>query len=505
MADATATTGTAPGVEQIPDTPGGAWQHAFPQVDMVDVAAGMLPSQPAGHGQEGPDWRITISPGKIQVWTRDEARAERTANRQAVARQQSVDAQVSWLANGEEVPQAAASNPITEWSWRSRTRMFERLNDLDYSPLVGDPARLPGMVTFTYPRCWQRVAPNGETVKQKHLKALRKRYERAFGEPLRCIWKLEFQGRSRYVWQDGEQIDNWCSCDWCAELEDGRAPHIHMLMSPPLHAAKEDPTERDPELPPRYFWQWVRETWADIVAHPDPVEYARHKNAGTRVDINEGLRCTDPRRVAVYFLKHGSGKAKEYQHWVPAAWQLPGNGPGRFWGYWGLDKVTATQATSPQTGQRAGRLLRRYSKAQGTTHVTPANESHDGKPHEHREKVTHERRKPRTKRGAPISKYPEVFGFGGALLQSRHTTYRKTRSPAVRLKNGRGWLSLNDAPELGWKLALWLQEEQRRDHREADQTERDRCGITTSPLARALRLKPGPKRDEIVAHFRSSE
>ena len=62
--------------------------------------------------------------------------------------------------------------------------------------LVDRSLRLPAMLTLTYPGDWLTVAPDGETVK-RHFTALAKRYERTWGEPLVCIWKLEFQDRGR--------------------------------------------------------------------------------------------------------------------------------------------------------------------------------------------------------------------------------------------------------------------------------------------------------------------
>jgi len=464
MADTAFASGSSATVAQVPDTPGGLWQPQFPSADWVDVAAGMLPSQPAGHVQEGPDWRITVSPGKVKVWTVDEARAERTANRQVEAQRQQVDAQVAWLSQDEQVPQGKPSRQVTGWSRKSRTRMFERLSDLDYAPLFTS-GRMPCMGTLTYPGCWLRVAPTGKAVKQ-HMKALRKRYKRAFGEDLACVWKLEFQARAPW---------NRCDCHHCAGLDDGRAPHVHMLLTPPLHAADDG----------RFFRQWLSETWADIVDHPDPEQHRRHALAGTGVDFAEGLRCTDPRRVATYFLKHGAAKAKEYQHCVPHAWRNPGDGPGRFWGYWALTPVTATVAVSPEVGIQAGRLVRRWSRAQ---------------------QVTRQVRKPRTKGGAPVSKYHDVIGLAGAeLVHSRQTTYRSTRVRAVRATNGRGWISVNSGPIFGEALAAALHMQQNQRHTQQDRAERDRCGHRNTLLARALRLQPGPTRDALVAHFSSSE
>lgn len=65
---------------------------------------------------------------------------------------------------------------------------------------------------------------------------------------------------------------------------------------------------------------------------PDPEERRKHELAGTGINYAEDLRASDPKRVAVYFTKHGTFGAKGYQHRVPEPWQGPGKGPGRFWG-----------------------------------------------------------------------------------------------------------------------------------------------------------------------------
>jgi hypothetical protein len=54
------------------------------------------------------------------------------------------------------------------------------------------------------------------------------------------------------------------------------------------------------------FRWWLSITWADIVAHPDPDQRRKHRAAGTGVDYAEGIRLTDPRRMAVYFAKYGT-------------------------------------------------------------------------------------------------------------------------------------------------------------------------------------------------------
>jgi len=98
------------------------------------------------------------------------------------------------------------------------------------------------------------------------------------------------------------------------------------------------------------------------VDHPDAIEYQKHLVAGTGVDYREAMECSDPKRLAVYFSKHGQYRDKEYQHIVPTRWQAAGNGPGRFWGYWGLKILAVPVEMSPGDYQLAARIMRRYSE-----------------------------------------------------------------------------------------------------------------------------------------------
>jgi hypothetical protein len=211
---------------------------------------------------------------------------------------------------------------------RSRARLVARLSDLDYTALCGryrvcadcrqdyaEPLsacpmcgcaraalvdrsrRLPAMLTLTYPGDWLPVAPDGETVKRQ-FNALCRRYERAWGEPLIGVWKLEFQGRG--------------------------APHFHVSTTPPMgFTAITDPVTGEERLVD--FRTWLSITWADVVAHPDPEQHRRHRAAGTEVDYAEGIKLTDPRRMAMYFAKYGTRGRKDYQHRVPEEWlsQVP--------------------------------------------------------------------------------------------------------------------------------------------------------------------------------------
>jgi hypothetical protein len=98
----------------------------------------------------------------------------------------------------------------------------------------------------------------------------------------------------------------------------------------------------------------------------------------TGVDYAEGIKLTDPRRMAVYFAKYGTAGRKDYQHHVPREWitsvlvcddcgreyaedrdECPDCGcseaelvdtgsAGRFWGYRGLRPVVAARQVTPK-------------------------------------------------------------------------------------------------------------------------------------------------------------
>jgi hypothetical protein len=117
----------------------------------------------------------------------------------------------------------------------------------------------------------------------------------------------------------------------------------------------------------RKFRDWLSHAWADIVGHPDPEQRARHLLAGTAIDILNGLRACDPKRLAIYFTKHSSPNGlgdKEYQHIVPDAWRKPGHGPGRFWGVHGLDRATKIVEIPQDAYLTARRIIRRWSRSQ---------------------------------------------------------------------------------------------------------------------------------------------
>lgn len=353
---------------------------------------------------EGPTWRITVAPGALSVGTKDYARAERTAERQAEAHRRDIDMVVAQMLADEDddsSPEESSIREIIEWSRKSRARMTRTMCELDYDPLYRDAdgnltGRVPAMVTLTYPGDWLTVAPTGRVAK-RHLQRFFKRYERAWDEPVVLIWKQEFQRRG--------------------------APHFHLLMSPPHGRARwaEDLDGQPVAGAGQFFRQWLSEVWADIVDHPEAEERARHLRAGTGVDFAEGLRASDPKRVAVYFLKHNVAGDKEYQHVVPDAWQEPGCGPGRFWGVRGLAKAVSTVEVTPDDATAAARVMRRWSRAQGRTRT-----------------VTRMRVEQSTGR----------------------VRYRRTRTRTQLVSRGRGWIAVNDGPAFASDLARYLSQRQ---------------------------------------------
>ncbi|MDM2069272.1 hypothetical protein PP320_23690, partial [Mycobacteroides abscessus] len=329
----------------------------FPSPEMVTAAAALFDRAApwaGGPGRRGTEpesgrFRITIGPGVVRLGWTNPVRAEKAAERAVGHHQRDVDDAKFHVRNDleheadhgdqavgsltrrspTEDDRCSTGGVITEWSRKSRSSMCRTFAELDYTPLV-ESGRVPAMVTLTYPGDWEDVAPDGASVK-RHMVLWRKRFHREWGEPARYIWKLEFQRRG--------------------------APHIHLWMAPPHGKGRSG----------RTFWNWLSEEWADIVAHPDPEQRRRHLIAGTAVDVLNGLRACDPKRLAIYFTKHSSPNKlgdKEYQHIIPDAWRQPGHGPGRFWGVHGLQRATAVVEVAQDAYLAARRIIRRWSRSQ---------------------------------------------------------------------------------------------------------------------------------------------
>ncbi|OKH76817.1 hypothetical protein EB72_22860 [Mycobacterium sp. SWH-M1] len=329
----------------------------FPSPEMVTAAAALFEPAPPwanGPGRRGVEpesgrFRISIGPGVVRLGWTNPVRAEKTVERAIGHHQRDVDDAKFHVRRDLEGPvghgdqavgssirrslkasdQPGTGGVITEWSRKSRSSMCRTFAELDYSPLV-ESGRVPAMVTLTYPGDWTVVAPSGAAVK-RHMVLWRKRFQREYGEPVRYIWKLEFQRRG--------------------------APHIHLWMTPPISPGRSG----------RGFAQWLSETWNQVVDHPDAEQKARHRLAGTAVDVRNGLKACDPKRLAIYFTKHSSPNTngdKEYQHIVPEPWREPGRGPGRFWGVYGLKKAVSVVEVGQDAYLAARRIVRRWSRSQ---------------------------------------------------------------------------------------------------------------------------------------------
>lgn len=218
---------------------------------------------------------------------------------------------------------------ITELSERSRLRM------LDYTRELGADGVSPSVMgTLTLPGEWESVAPDGRAMKRL-LKAWRKRWERMLAQlgvtGHGALWFLEFQRRG--------------------------APHVHFL------AWGDGLSEHV-----RTLRQWAGVAWAEVCAHSDPTEYAKHVRAGTQVSL---LRHPDFRYAAKY-------AAKLEQKRVPESFA----DVGRFWGVWrwkmprpvGLHLAVAWEEAASLVGtiaaaleeyapRFAGNLRRRFAAA----------------------------------------------------------------------------------------------------------------------------------------------
>lgn len=288
----------------------------------------------------------------------------------------------------DETPPAedAPARVIAEWSRRSRARMVRALAEIDFDTWEGDTF---AMVTLTLPGEWQRVAPNGRAMKDA-LERFRVRWIRATGRKWQVAWKMEFQRRG--------------------------APHFHLLMKPPALVAGER------------FESWLSRVWAECV-RAEGSERERHEAAGTNVDY--GYRTTDPKRVAVYFLKHSSKTAdsKEYQHIVPEAWRSPGNGPGRFWGIAGLTRTAASVELSAAMFYQLRRELRKLHR------------SKQAKTALDRRRFLLSQMVGETWRRPTLEDLP-FFGL--------------RRNRLLRSAKGGGFVVLNDAPAVAHVMAQWL-------------------------------------------------
>lgn len=344
-------------------------------------------------------------------WDNDQAPWRDTAHTRDVQRQ----GEIWGFEDDEEEDGVLRRGTITKWSVRSRLRMVKALADIDHDSWKNPDLRL-AMVTLTLPDDWRAVAPRGADFKRM-VERFRGRWLRQFGS-WQVVWKEEFQWRG--------------------------APHLHLMMRIPNEGWR----CRKGSLKGKTFREWLSATWAACVAAdrwachacgtgaegqscdcPAPdTEFSRNLAAGTNLDF--GPRGTDPKRIAVYFLKHSSKTSddKEYQHNVPPEWWGEGAGPGRFWGIAGLERLEETIEVSKAAWQAAKRIARHIAKA-GAARVALSRRAH---------------------------------AVGGVSEATRRATLDDLRSFGMKRSRvlsdplGGGWILSNDAPALVYRLAVFL-------------------------------------------------
>lgn len=328
-----------------------------------------------------------------------------------------------WVDDDAEPVEVFRRGMITHWSKRSRRNMIYALATLDHDTWTEPDWRL-SMVTLTLPGDWLAAAPDGR------------------------IWKRSFK-RFTDRWRD--QF-GWWECAWKQEFQDRGAPHMHIMTRVPnddwrSKCVCRPEHESECKCKRRSFRSWLSWAWAECVDADDtlchacgsddpalcdcPVrdtERARHQLAGTNVDF--GFRGTDPKRIAVYFLKHSSKTAdgKEYQHQVPMEWQDADQGPGRFWGIAGLGRLDVLIEVDRWAWDVLKRALRHWHRAQRSREAL-ARRSH----------AIHDVSE--ATRRATLN---DLRGFGWC------------RDRVLTDPFGGGWVLVNDAPALLYAFAAWL-------------------------------------------------
>jgi hypothetical protein len=447
--------------------------------DVKRSAAAFGPSPWGSLAEESPLPRLYVTPGALIVSRTSARQLVRAAELEQLRRIATVNAgavygvadEVYSIATRLPVEYRWSPDPVpvrevTGFSAKSRANMVKAFASLDWSPIhsLADVGRIPAMVTLTYPGAdWVKAAPDGVTVK-RHFHILLRRWSRAWEESAVCAWKLEFQRRG--------------------------APHLHIFLVPPHGLARAKARERhERELAaweeagrcallrfialgepwasarrkaflaigrqPRWreadgdglpFTHWLSVNWANTVSYEgqDPAEYQKHLAAGTAVDFAEALKCSDPKRLSLYFGKHGLYRDKEYQHIVPEAWRDPGTGPGRFWGYWGLSQVAIPAELTVGNYLLATRILRRYATRVRVRACNVTGSPCPGQVHE----LGCGWRYVRAMAGFKAPRR-DVDQVTGEVIWRKH----RRRSRVRRFTSGGGFLLVNDAPALAHQLA----------------------------------------------------
>lgn len=305
-------------IDRIPTTTDKAWRQA-----------------------DGPRYRIELSPGSVRVTATDYAKSSK-ADGLAADRELIEDAAMI-QAHLVKAKRDNKRGLISGMSDKSQALMPLRFATIDYTAMF-EQGSVPAFVTVTYPMEWQRLVPDATTFK-RHVNALRKRFYGSWGrghDQWAGIWKMEFQRRG--------------------------APHLHVGTTVPDGTRPAAPSQDDlthleecsdcwmPCHTGRYgFADWLARQWAEIIFSgaeeaPTPwsvdgwaAERGKSERAGTDVQIDTEGRYSDPKRIGVYFSKHGLFESKSYQNEVPELWR--GKPGARFWGYWVVRPLIVSKET----------------------------------------------------------------------------------------------------------------------------------------------------------------
>ena len=276
-------------------------------------------------GEEGGRWRVELVPGGMRLGRKNYGQENRSAERGQLSFEElsgAVERRSRYALDMTIAPSRPKRSTISSWSTESRRRMSYVLKSIDYTPLF-DNGGIPALVTLTMPANWEQIAPSPKAFKEL-IEKLRGRYRKSWPGYMTGVWKLEFQRRG--------------------------APHVHILMTPPMG-----------RLPGRglTFDLWLAEAWADICKplefDANDVEqlrrYQDHVWHGTSIDYSKGLQDGGIDTVAAYFSKHGLFGAKDYQNEPPEIWReaVKLSGGVRFWGYWALKKARGVIELNPIT------------------------------------------------------------------------------------------------------------------------------------------------------------
>ncbi|MCP5025811.1 MAG: hypothetical protein GY929_05960, partial [Actinomycetia bacterium] len=265
--------------------------------------------------------RLVIGPGKVAIECGQISNAERALARieAQLEMDQFLDDQVADIEADPMIDNEAEGwNVVTKFSRKARQRLRQRVAEVDWYELLQRVRVRIGMITLTYAGNWEDLAPDPDTV-TTHRHRLERRLERVLGYLPPFFWVREFQHRG--------------------------APHFHFAGVFPSRINGER------------LETWLSRNWYEIVGSGDP----HHLEAGTGVDWSEGLRASDPNRLAAYFSAYSTGKGgKEYQHHPPEGWANPNGSAGRHWGYRAVEFVRAEVRLSRDQMIEVQRFLRGY-------------------------------------------------------------------------------------------------------------------------------------------------